>query len=128
VSYKTTITSDTRSTIPLVKNLTFVAVLAIQCLTLHQGKAQSKDWQAVKAIAPRALISVRVLGQRVRRKCEFLSATDSELTCVVQHRRFEKQISVPRPEIHEVRLEHPEKDRTIIGAVIGAPLAQFWAD
>ena len=62
MSYGTTITSDTRSTIPLVKNLTFAAVLAIQCLALHQGKAQSKDWQAVKAIAPNASISVRVLG------------------------------------------------------------------
>jgi uncharacterized protein YcfJ len=119
VSYGTTITSDTRSTIPLVKNLTFVAVLAVQCLALHQGKAQSSDWQAVKAIAPRATISVRVLGQRGRRECELLNATDSELICVVRRRRFEKQISVPRSEIHEVRLEHPEQDRTIIGAVIG---------
>jgi hypothetical protein len=119
VSYGTTITSDTRSTIPLVKNLTFVAVLAVQCLALHQGNAQSNDWQAVKAIAPGATISIRVLGQGRRRECEFLNATDSELTCVVRRRRFEKQISVPRLEIHEVRLEHPEQDRTIIVAVIG---------
>jgi uncharacterized protein YcfJ len=124
VSYGTTITSDTRSTIPLVKNLRFVAVLAVQCLALHQGKAQSNDWQVVKAIAPGATISVRVLGQRRRRECELLNATDSELTCVVRRRRFEKQISVPRSEIHEVRLEHPEQDRTIVvgvaaGAVLG---------
>jgi hypothetical protein len=119
VSYGTAIPSATRSTLPLVKTLTFVAVLAIHCLPLHPGNAQSKDWPAVKAIAPGATISVRVLGQRGRRKCEFLNATDSELTCVVQYRRFEKQISVPRSEIHEVRLEHPEQDRTIIGAVIG---------
>jgi uncharacterized protein YcfJ len=119
VSYGTTITSDTRSTILLVKNLTFVAILAVPCLALHQGKAQSNDWQAVKAIAPGAPISVRVLGQRRWRECELMNATDSELTCVVRRRLFEKQISVPRPKIHEVRLEHPEQDRTIIGAVIG---------
>ena len=119
MSHGTTIPSDTRSTISLVKNLTFVAVLAVQCLALHQGKAQSNDWQAVKAIAPRSTISVRVLGQRGRRECELLNVTDSALTCVVWRRRFEKQISVPRSEVHEVRLEHPEQDRTIIGAVIG---------
>lgn len=119
MSYGTAIPSDTCSTIPRMKTLTFVAVLAIQCLAPQQGKAQSKDWPAVKAIAPRATISVRVLGRRGRRQCEFLNATDSELACVVQHRFFERQISVPRAEIHEVRLERPEQDRTIIGAVIG---------
>ena len=119
VSYWTTIPSDTRSTIPLVKNLRFVAVLAVQCIALHQGKAQSNDWQAVTAIAPRAPISVRVLGQRRRRECELLNVTDSDLTCVVLGRRIEKQISIPRSEILEIRLEHPEQDRTIIAAVIG---------
>jgi hypothetical protein len=68
---------------------------------------------------PGKSISVVLLKHRGRRDCNLLRVTESNLTCALVRRSFSHTLIFLRDDIREVRVEHPEKDHMIIGAVIG---------
>jgi outer membrane lipoprotein SlyB len=96
-----------------VKWLSIMASLCSAFLPLH---AQTSDWSAVEKIPPGTSISV---VKRVRQGCELAKVTDSELACDRQIGEVERRLVFARGEVQEVRLEEPEHNRMIAGAIIG---------
>lgn len=77
-------------------------------LFLSKCQAQTGDWQAVQAIPPDSLISVKT--QFGTRRCAFQIAGDTELYC--DSGTFHRQ------SIRRVRLEQPNAS-AVLGAAIG---------
>ena len=101
--------------------------LSAAVLLASNARAQTGDWQAVKALQPGTRISVRPNRSFVRNTCFFLSATDNQLVCerVLHGRRrmiippIPTQAVYERGKMREVRLEHGEGVNSLAGAGIG---------
>ena len=96
-----------------------VATLTFVLLTwTAQPWAQTSNWSAVQQLRPGTPISVKV---RFRVQCNFHYADEKQLVCDPRLRgRFPRPpITVPRAQIHQVRIEKVEAS-TMAGAAIGA--------
>jgi len=78
--------------------------------------AQINQWRNVEQLRPGTLISV---VERGRRECELVSVTDSELICNRDVGRLNRRLVYARSQIREVRLERPEDNTMIVGAITG---------
>ncbi|MBV9301215.1 MAG: hypothetical protein JOY62_08120 [Acidobacteriaceae bacterium] len=93
-----------------------VVMVGLCCVTIAlQG--QTDDWQAVEKLAPGTSISI---VKRVRQGCELVKVTDAQLACDRHIGQDERALVFARDEVREVRLEEPEDNRVIAGAIIGA--------
>lgn len=80
--------------------------------------AQTNDWTVLERLAPGACISL--LTDR-RQGCEFLNATDAELSCDRQIGREIPGCSrFVRAQVREVRLEEHQHSRKFLGTITGA--------
>ena len=92
----------------------FVAVLACIAPLLQ---AQSDDWRSVEGLVSGTSISVVTRG---RHSCDLVRVTDSNLICDRQTGMIDRRLVFVRAEIREIRIEEPERNRMIAGALIGA--------
>ncbi len=99
-------------------NLRGVSALLIVLLFAASTPAQNTDWQAVQNLKAGTRISVKA---QERYSCTFVHATEDILVCNVP-RPFRRPlpVSVPRPEVREVRLKPNRAKHGLIGAGIGA--------
>ena len=86
--------------------------------------AQTKDWQAVKNLAPGTKISVHSNRHRFRDTCLFQRATDNQLFCEWELHGLTSILIPPdviyqRKEVREVRLEHRNVSNMAMGAAVG---------
>jgi hypothetical protein len=79
--------------------------------------AQTNDWTVLEKLSPGTCISV--LTDR-RQGCEFLDATDAELSCDRQIGRDTRLLTFGRAQVHEVRLEGNRHSRKFLGTMTGA--------
>jgi hypothetical protein len=86
------------------------------CLDLALN-AQTNDWTVLERLAPGACISV--LTDR-RQGCEFLDATDAELSCDRQIGRDSTLLTFVHARVREVRLEEHQHSRKFLGTITGA--------
>jgi len=78
--------------------------------------AQTNQWRRVEQLRPGTPISI---VERGRQECELDSVTDSELICVRPMSRVTRKLVYVRSQIREVRLEMPEHNTMIVGAIAG---------
>ncbi|MGA8026234.1 MAG: hypothetical protein WB992_03755 [Bryobacteraceae bacterium] len=95
------------------KWLPFIALL---CSIVVPLEGQANDWLSVEELAPGTPISVVTRG---RRGCEVVRVTDSELICDRSIGEAHRTFVLARGEVLEVRLEEPEHNQMIAGAITG---------
>lgn len=93
--------------------------MALGSMTFPVG-AQMNDWATVQRLDLGTDISLTLLNHPGRRECEVIKVTESELTCEMVTQHLERRYAIPRNDIREVRLEHPERHHGVRGAFIGA--------
>lgn len=86
-------------------------------------KAQSRDWAAVKQIAPETMITVKADG-RHSVMCLFQRANETELICEPRMRAY-YAVEFPdyrfgRRHVREVRLERSNEENAAVGGLVGA--------
>lgn len=79
--------------------------------------AQTDQWQDVERLGPGTPISVVTV---LRQGCELVFVTDLELTCNREIGRVTRRAVFGRDQVREVRLELPEHNKMIVGALAGA--------
>jgi uncharacterized protein YcfJ len=84
-------------------------------ISLAEG--QSSDWHLVENLAPGTAISVVMRG---RVGCDLVGVTDFELMCDRTIGQFTRRYVFKRADVREVRLELPEDNRSVRGAIVGA--------
>ncbi len=95
----------------------WLAAIPALCCLIGPLQGQTSDWRSVENLAPGTSISV---VQRGRQGCELLKVTDSELACDREVGEVHRRLVFARAQVREVRLEEPEHDRMITGAIVGA--------
>jgi hypothetical protein len=91
------------------------------CSVILPLQGQTNDWLSVEKLARGTSISVvRHSRHDWRRDCELVKVTDSELACYYWIGRTDRTLVLARDQVREVRLEEPENNRMITGAIIGA--------
>jgi len=78
--------------------------------------AQTTDWHSVEKLAPRTAISV---VERSRRGCVLVKVTGADLSCAGETGGRWRILVIAREQVQEVRLETPEHNRMITGAILG---------
>lgn len=94
-----------------------LAIIAGLCSILVSAVGQTNDWRFVESLAPGTPISV---VKRVRSACDFVNANNGELTCERALAGRARRLVFERAQVREVRLEVPEQNHLIEGAVVGA--------
>lgn len=94
-------------------------MIAGLCSLVLSMPAQTNQWQNVEKLAPGTPISV---VKRARQGCELVGVTDLELTCDQDIGQVTRRLVFLRDQVREVRLEVPEHNRMIAGALVGAAL------
>ncbi len=94
----------------------WAAVMAALCSLVVPMRAQTDDWREVEKLGPRTPISV---VQRARQGCELVKVTDVELTCEKEIGQRTRRLVFARDQVREVRLEVPEENKMIAGAIAG---------
>ncbi len=79
-------------------------------------EAQTNQWRDVEMLKPGTPISV---VKRARQGCELVRVTDFELTCDREIGEVTRRLVFVRDEVREVRLEMPEDNKMIAGAIAG---------
>ena len=92
-------------------------VFAGLCSLALLMQAQTDDWTDVKKLGPGTPISV---VKQARKDCLLLAVTDLELTCDEDIGLLLRRFVFVRDQVREVRLEMPEKNRMVAGAIAGA--------
>ena len=79
-------------------------------------QAQTNQWRDVEMLLPGTPISV---VKRARQGCELVKVTDLELTCDRDIGQAIRRLVFARDQVQEVRLEEPEHNNMIVGAIAG---------
>jgi uncharacterized protein YcfJ len=79
-------------------------------------RAQTNQWRDVEKLWPGTPISV---VNRLRQDCELVKVTDLELICDEEIGRETRRRVFVRDKVQEVRLEMPEDNKMIAGAIAG---------
>ena len=90
-------------------------------------EAQSSDWRSVEELAPGTAISVVAKFRRGtgRQGCELARATDRELVCDRHILDDVRRLTFAREKVREVRLEIPDDNRMLRGAIIGGAIGSL---
>ena len=94
----------------------FAAIMAGLCSLLMPLRAQTGNWRYVEQLARGTSISV---VERGREGCALVNVTDVQLVCERSIGRDRRTLIFPRAEVREIRMEEPEHNHLIAGAVIG---------
>lgn len=97
--------------------LRLTGIITALCSLGLPAWAQANPWLDVEKLGPGTPISV---VQRARQECELVAATDLELTCDRDIAGQTRRLVFVRDRVEEVRLEMPQHNRMIPGAIIGA--------
>jgi len=95
----------------------WAGVIAGLCSLVLPTRAQTNQWRDVEKLAPGTPISV---VKRARQGCELVKVTDLELTCDKDIGQVTRRLVFVRDKVREVRLEMPEHNKMIVGAIAGA--------
>ena len=79
--------------------------------------AQTNQWLDVEKLAPGTPISV---VKRARQGCDLVKVTDLELICDKEIGHVTRRLVFVRDQVREVRLEMPDHNNMIVGAIAGA--------
>jgi uncharacterized protein YcfJ len=94
-----------------------VGILAGLCTLVLPMRAQTYQWQDIEKLDSGTSISV---VKRARQGCELVKVTDLELTCDKNIGQTTRRLVYARDQVREIRLELPERNRLIVGAIAGA--------
>ncbi len=95
----------------------WTGIIALSYSSVAAARAQRNQWQDLEKLAPGTPISV---VKRARQDCELVKVTDLELTCDKDIGQITRRLVFLRDQVREVRLEMPEHNKMIVGAVAGA--------
>jgi hypothetical protein len=86
------------------------------CSLIVPLQSQTNDWNVVEKLAPGTAISV---VERKRHDGRLLKVTSEALDCACWTGDVNRELVFTRQQIREVRLEKPESDQAMKGALIG---------
>jgi len=102
-------------------SLTILSGLFTLVLPSYAQATSDDDWRILERLSIGTPISVVI---QFRRECEFVKVTATELTCDREIGMRTRTLVFARAQIFEVRLERPDRNRKIAGALIGAGMGE----
>lgn len=103
-----------------MSNSSVLTYLLISLLAIQNLKAQTGDWNVVKATPEGAHLSV--VSDNLRKRCALVRVTDEGLICDEEPVRFRgyREFVFHRPEVTEIRREYAREKKMALGAWLGA--------